>query len=115
MPGLPDERVPEPLHRLALDILHDEDDAAAAIVAGPTRQDRRHVDHVLHAVNDHRMFGVFRQRNEALDPKQLRPCEERRKSRNVSSAPCADRPVAGQAEGMDAGVVPVHVVMMVRA
>ena len=72
MPGLPDEGVPEFLHRLPLEILHDEDDAAAAVLAWPTRQDRRHVDHVLHAMDDHRMLGVFRQRNEALHPQQLR-------------------------------------------
>ena len=99
------------LHRLPLEILHDEDDAAAAIVAGPTRQDRRHVDHVLHAMDHHRMLGVFRQRNEALHTQKLRALRGAQEVEERVECALRDRPLAGEAECMDARVVPVHVVM----
>ena len=97
---------------LALQILDDEDDAAAAVVAGPARQDRRHVDHVLHAMDDHRMLRILGQRDEALDTQKLRALRGAQEVEERVECALRDRPLAGEAECVDALVMPVHVVVM---
>ena len=57
---------------LGIEIVHDEDDAAAPVFAWPARQHGRHVDHVLHAVDHDRMLRIFRQGHQTLHAEQLR-------------------------------------------
>ena len=80
---------------------------------GQRGQDRGHVDHVLDAVDHHRVLGILGQRHEALHPQELGARLRAQEVEEHVEGALADRRVARQAEGADAGVVPVDVVMVV--
>jgi hypothetical protein len=62
-----------------------EDETAAAILVGPAGQHRRHMQHVLHPVQDHGPSGSSLSPTSPLRRNSFGPCVARKRSRNISS------------------------------